>query len=191
MKALVGTFSVIVQRHRLIGYSTSADTAVLITGECVASPRSGVWTICPGWRTVNCQSMLHFALHIQQQQQRSNIKYSNWGNNFYWPSQTDLWKLTVPTTTVWAMDWICICCMHFYQYTHCTHIPILILPHWRSMLFWIRLYVSALFLTSYTVLDREQNYSKCHVFDTSGKLTRDFLRWSGFASLLTSIISIS
>ena len=118
---------------------------------------------------------------------------SNWGNNFYWPSQTDLWKLTVPTTTVWAMDWICICCMHFYQYTHCTHIPILILilPHWRSMLFWIRLYLSALFLTSYSVLDREQNYSKCHVFDTSGKLTRDFLRWSGFTSLLTSIISIS
>ena len=46
---------------------------------------------------------------------------SNWGNNFYWPSQTDLWKLTVPTTTVWAMDWICICCMHFYQYTLHSH----------------------------------------------------------------------
>ena len=57
---------------RIVRYC-SADNR----GMCRLAPHRSLDNLSRPPITVNRQSMLHFALHIQQQQQRSN-----WGNNF-------------------------------------------------------------------------------------------------------------
>ena len=154
------------------GTVASADTAALITGECVASPRTGVWTICPGRRSLSIVNQCCISHCIFSSNNKGQIVENNFLTITSHLKTYDSNNNMSVFSRVYGLDMYLLYALLPVHRQHSLPIAYPDHPPFKLNVVLDQIVSNC----SYTVLDREQNYSKCHVFDTSGKLTRGFLR---------------